>query len=67
MNSPVYELIVNIIGIFNIFFLLARNEIEAGSDSWINSWIIGQFLVNMFFMLEIITNVTVFGFTKIYS
>ena len=67
MNSPVYELIVNIIGIFNIFFLLARESIQAGADHWINDWIFAQFLVNGFFMLEVILNVTVFGFKKIYS
>lgn len=40
MNSPWYEFIVNVIGICNIFFLIARNEIDAGSDRFINGWII---------------------------
>lgn len=67
MNSPQYELLVNIIGIFNIVSIVVREvEIEE-TTTYILGWMAIQIAINFLFLIEIICNFVVHGIKKSYE
>lgn len=67
MSSPQYELFVNIIGIINILSIVVRQVDFTDSTNFIKAWIYTQFVINMIFMIELISDFLTYGFFKSYS
>jgi hypothetical protein len=63
MQSPEYELFVNIIGIFNILFIVVRQVDldDTDSNALIYHWIFIQISINMLFLVELLSDFCILG------
>ena len=67
MSTPQYELIVNIIGIFNILCIVVRQVDLSDSTNFITYWIYIQKLINICFFIELLSDFVMRGFFESYS
>lgn len=67
MSSPQYDLFVNIIGIFNILCIVVRAVDLTDSTAFITYWINIQQIINMLFLIELISDFCVHGLFKSYQ
>ena len=67
MSTPQYELIVNIIGIFNILCIVVRQVDLSDSTNFITYWIYIQMLINICFFIELLSDFVMRGFFESYS
>ena len=61
-ESPQYELVVNIIGIFNILCIVVRQVNLTNSTDFLTIWIGVQFIINLIFMIEVVSDWCLHGF-----
>jgi hypothetical protein len=64
MSSPQYELMVNIVGIFNILCVVVRQVDLTDSTNFIEYWIFLQFIINMCFLIELVSDFLIHDFFK---
>jgi len=67
VNSPKYELFVNVIGITNIFSIMMRQIDISDSTNFMTGWIIFQIVLNIIFLMEILNDFVMHGVAKSYS
>lgn len=66
MQSPIYELVVNIVGIVNILMIVIRTIDISESTNYITVWIYIQIVINTLFLLELISDFCIQGFRRSY-
>ena len=66
MSSPQYELFVNIIGIFNILCIVVRQVDITDDTKFIRGWIVVQLIINTIFLLEMISDIFIYGIFNSY-
>ena len=67
MQSPMYELVVNIVGIVNILMIVIRTIDISESTNYITIWIYLQIIINTLFLIELLSDFIIHGFTKSYQ
>lgn len=67
MDSPQYELAVNIVGVFNILCIVVKQIDVAGTTQYILGWMYVQIGINTLFLIELISDFIVHGISKSYS
>lgn len=67
MESPTYELVVNMVGIVNILMIVIRTINVSETTSWITIWIYIQIGINTLFFVELISDLCIHGFKSSYS
>ena len=67
MDSPQYELAVNIVGIFNILCIVVKQTDMAGTTKYILGWMYVQVGINTLFLIELISDFIVHGVSKSYG
>lgn len=66
-TSPFYELVVNIVGIFNILMIVFRQVDLTDTTYSIKIWIYVQIVINFLFMIELISDFMSNGFFQSYQ
>jgi hypothetical protein len=67
LESPQYELFVNIIGIFNILCIVVREVDLNDTTNFITVWIYIQFAINFLFLVELLSDMVIHGAIKAYQ
>ena len=67
MQSPIYELVVNIVGIVNIMMIVIRTIDISESTSYITIWIYIQIVINTLFLVELMSDFCIHGFSRSYQ
>lgn len=58
---------MNIIGIFNILCIVVRQVDFTDTTDFIHYWILVQQIINLFFLIELISDFVIYGFLKSYQ
>ena len=66
MSSPLYEFLVNVVGVCNIVCILVIQLETKGSAEFIVAWIYSQIIINLLFCFELLSDLFIHGFTKSY-
>jgi len=67
MQSPEYELFVNIIGIFNILCIVVKQVDLTDSTAFIYHWMFIQISINILFLIELLSDFCILGFSNSYK
>jgi len=67
MTSPHYELAQNITSLLNVVLILINDFIENKTARYIKIWMIVMMIINIFFLLETVLDIIVFGIVKAYK
>ena len=67
MDSPQYELLVNIVGIFNILCIVVKQIDIYETTHYILIWMYVQMGINTLFLIELISDFCVHGIKKSYT
>jgi len=67
MTSPHYELAQNITSLLNVVLILINDFIENKTAQYIKIWMIVMMIINIFFLLETVLDIIVFGIVKAYK